>query len=334
MEQLKIGIVGLGSFAAQHIQCLRQFADVRIQAVCDRLPEVSASIARELGCAGYTDYREMLRHEKLDVLDIVLPEALHYDVAMAGLRAGSHLFVEKPLDTDAARAAEIAREAARIDRQLMVGHVTRFDPRIMQIKQTIDSGALGRIRSIYCRRSDVQRGFATYRRTHPIFVLGIHDIDQILWCANEMPVEVYAKSASSGEGEDLVWATLTFPSGLIAVVESNWLAPDAWPAAQDQLMIVSGEQGVAKVQLPDHAVSVCTAAHYMQPKLFGLRDMYGRIEGPLMSELQHFIDCVRNRQASAILPPQAAVATVQVAEAVVRSCREGRPVRLPFGGGS
>jgi predicted dehydrogenase len=328
MNTIHIGIVGLGSFARQHLQCLRQLSGIRIQAVCDIRQDVVDQLAEELGCTGYTSLDEMLSKERLDVLDILLPEALHHGAVVAGLEAGIHIFVEKPLEIDLSKATEIVSLAAEKKLMLMVGHVTRFDPRYLEMKRQIVNDKLGRIRSIYARRSDLKRFYPIYKRTPTIFVLGVHDIDQILWCLGELPIEVYARSSSSDEGEDLVWAMLTFRNGTIAVIESNWLAPDAWPAPQDQMMLVNGDSGVLRMEAPDQAIRICTNEHVQLPSPFLLQEIHGQVQGPLMSELAHFIACIRDGVESTILPVEDALNVVRVADAIVRSCREGRPVIL------
>ncbi|MNI33201.1 Inositol 2-dehydrogenase [compost metagenome] len=328
MEPILIGIVGLGRFAQQHLQCLKQIPGVRIQAVCDIRQQVADQIAQELGCKGYSDLHEMLRNERLTVLDILVPEVLHHDAAMAGLAAGCHIFVEKPLEIEVEKAAEMVQKAADKQLILMVGHVTRFDPRYIEMKRQIEQGKLGRIRSIYAKRSDLKRFYSIYKRTPTIFVLGVHDIDQILWCMDELPVEVYAKSSSSEEGEDLVWSMLTFRNGTIAVIESNWLVPDAWPGTNDQLMLVNGDSGVLRMEAPDQAIRICTNEEVQWPSPFGLQEIHGQLQGPLMSELVHFMACVRDGVESRILPAGDALNVIRVADAIVRSCREGIPIRL------
>src|SRR5690606_26231710 len=110
----------------------------------------------------------------------------------------------------------------------------------------------------------------------------------------------------------------------IAVIESNWLAPNAWPASQDKLMQVNGELGVLKIGHPDDSFCYSTNEEYKMPGLYGHYELHGQVQGPLMTELSHAMTCFRNREESQILPVKDALNVVLVADAIARSCREGR----------
>ncbi|MBO9604656.1 MAG: Gfo/Idh/MocA family oxidoreductase [Paenibacillaceae bacterium] len=329
MKEVRLGIVGLGRFAQLHLQCYRQIPGARVAAVCDIREETALQVAADFGCQTYTDPGLMLQNETLDALVVLTPETLHTETVMAGIAAGCAVFVEKPLATVPAEARRMVDAAAERGTLLMVGHVTRFDPRYLQMKTAIANGTIGRVRSIYARRSDGRQYFHIYKRTPAIYTLGIHDIDQVLWYMGEMPVEVYAKASSSAEGEDLVWTMLTFANGATAVIDSNWMTPNGWPAHQDQLTHVVGDGGVISFGHPDGSLRVCTETLDEVPYLYGLRDIYGKLEGPLYSELKHFIECVQEGlRTSPILPAEDALRVVLIADAVMRSCAEGLPVRL------
>jgi len=328
MEKIRLGIVGLGRFARLHIECLRQIPSVNIVAVCDIRSETAAAFAQELGCKAYTDLQEMLRLETPDALDVLTPEDNHFEAVMAGMEAGCHVFVEKPLASDLTQAERMVDFASARDRLFMVGHVTRFDPRYLRMKQAIERGDIGRIRSIYTRRSDKREYFGLYKRSPVVLILGVHDIDQILWYKNELPVEVYAKRSFSAEGEDMVCAMLTFQDGVVAMLDSNWLAPRQWPAPQDQFTQVMGDAGVLRMQHPDQAFSLVSDTVYDHPYMFTTRDVNGLVEGPLMSELTHFAECVRASAPSAIVRPQDALNVIRVATAVIRSAEQGQPIAM------
>lgn len=159
-----------------------------------------------------------------------------------------------------------------------------------------------------------------------MFILAVHDIDQILWYKNELPLEVYAKQSSSDEGEDMVCVMMTFQDGTIAMLESNWMTPKSWPAPQDQYTQIMGDKGILRLQNPDQAISLYSDERHEFPYLFANRDIYGKMEGPLMSELSHFVDCVRTSNPSTVLRPEDALNVIRVATAIMRSAEQGQPV--------
>lgn len=332
IREISLGIVGLGRFAQLHLQCLRQLPGVRIAAVCDVHPEIADRIGGELGCPSYSNPMEMIGNERLDALDILTPEFAHYESVMAGLAAGCHIFVEKPLDTDSARAREMIAQAAAMNRLLMVGHVARFDVRFIQIRQAIAEGRIGKPRCVHLRRSDRREYFHLYKRSHPIFILGIHDIDQLVWNFNVLPVEVYAKSSSSAIGEDTVSAMLTYADGMTAIIESNWLTADGWPANQQHSCHIWGDAGSLQLQFPDAAIGITTDARHYYESAYMLNNIHGRLEGPLYAELAHFVECVRTGCTdSPIIPASDPLKVVQIAEAIVESCRTGNAVSFQAG---
>lgn len=327
MREISLGIVGLGRFAQLHLQCLQQLPGVRIAAVCDVNSALAARIGEELGCPAYTDPLAMIASQRLDALDILTPEFSHYEPVMAGLAAGCHIFVEKPLDIDSARAKDMIAQAAAMGLLLMVGQVARFDVRFIQVRQAIAEGRIGKPRCLHFRRSDRREYFHLYKRSHPIFILGIHDIDQLVWNFNALPVEIYAKSSASAIGEDAVSAMLTYADGMTAIIESNWLTADGWPANQQQSCHVWGEQGSLQLQFPDAAIGITTDAKHYYESAYMLNNVHDRLEGPLYAELAHFAECVRSGCTdSPIIPARDSLMVVQIAEAIVESCRTGKAV--------
>jgi len=326
---IKVGLIGIGRFSNFHLQSIRQLPGVTVTAVADLNPERVESVKGEWGCAGYTDWRRMLEEQELDAVTVLTPEHAHEEPVLAALDAGCHVFVEKPLSIDSAACERMIAAAGKADKLLMVGHVCRFGIRHLEMKRAVDSGALGKLRSIYGRRNNGSKYFPIYKRVDPVYILGIHDIDLMHWLSGSTVTEVFARSTGPADGGvDLQWAMLTFANGVIGVVESSWLVPGGAPAEVDVRMEVVGERGTIHFQEPDDGLSVWgdrmsenTPLHDWQPK-------YGRVSGALVEELHHFYDCVRNNRKSDILLPEDALAAVRVAEAIVQSCKTGLPVKL------
>jgi predicted dehydrogenase len=125
-ERVRIGIVGAGHFAAEHIEAFRQLPEAEIVALARRNPEkLRADKARWGIPHAFTDYRELLELEEVDAVSIVTPTDSHYSIAMDAIHAGKHILCEKPLALKASAAMALL-EAAR-ERQLV--HVINFNQR-------------------------------------------------------------------------------------------------------------------------------------------------------------------------------------------------------------
>lgn len=330
MSRIRVGMIGLGRFAAAHARIWSQLVDVEVVALCDPNPQAFEPL-RQLfpDAACFADWGEMLREAKLDAVDVLTPEHLHAEPVMAALTAGLDVFVEKPLAASPDEAERLARTAEALGRVLMVGHVLRFDARYAEAKARVARGELGNVRSIYAKRNNARQYFGLYNRISPVFILGIHDIDLMRWLLDDEVEEVRAVRGRSGhETEDLIWAMLRFRRGSIGILENNWLLPGGSPSFMDVRMEITGEQGMIVVRDPEGGISVTSERGMEQPSLLSGFETHGKVWGPLADELAHFAACVRAGSPSGLLRPYDAWQAVRVAEAVRESARCGAAVQL------
>ncbi|WNQ13263.1 Gfo/Idh/MocA family oxidoreductase [Paenibacillus aurantius] len=333
MTTISIGLIGLGRFAALHGRIWRQLPHVRVAAICDRDPQRFEAFKEWFPEANsYTDWQEMLSREKLDAVDVLTPEHLHAEPVLASLQAGAHVFVEKPLAHTPEEAMRLVHAAASYDRHLMVGHVLRFDARYAAVKSELEEGRYGPIRSIYAKRNNGKRFFPIYNRIHPVFILGIHDIDLMHWYMEDRVREVMAIGTNgtedTGAPTDLSWAMLTFRHGGIGILENHWLLPDGAPSFADIRMEIAASHGSLVIQEPDYGVLRTDNAKTEGLSLHNGFDLHGQTRGPLAAELEHFIECVKTGTPSNLLRPLDALHAVQVAWAIQESAKLGKSVRL------
>ncbi|MDF2647320.1 MAG: dehydrogenase [Paenibacillus sp.] len=332
MVKIRLGMIGLGRFAELHARILSRLPNVEVVAVCDRNPERHACFREWFPDARfYAEWSDMLAAAGLDALDVLTPEHLHTEPVKAALRQGLHVFVEKPLAHNPEAAAELVREAETSGRILMTGHLLRFDPRYAAVKERLAKGDSGPIRSIYAKRNNWKSAFSTYNRIEPVFILGIHDIDLMHWYMEDDVRQVYAiRSAPEGsEAADMNWAILRFNKGGIGIIECNWLLPDSGPSFQDVRMEIAADRGSVQIIDPEHGVTYIDESGPNVPALLNLHETHGRLRGPLVDELEHFVDCVSAGTHSDILKPVDAYRSVRVAWAVFQSAKTGQPVDLP-----
>ncbi len=159
MKTIGVGMVGYGMMGKVHTYAYKSLpmiyepapAAVRLVGVAVR-SEASQKLAVEQGGYGFAtaDYRELLARDDIDVINCCTPNNTHRDIVIAAIRAGKHVYVDKPLAWDLAQAEEIVRaeaeaEAAGIHRTRQMVFNYRFVPALMRAKELIDEGRLGRI---------------------------------------------------------------------------------------------------------------------------------------------------------------------------------------------
>jgi myo-inositol 2-dehydrogenase / D-chiro-inositol 1-dehydrogenase len=186
---LKIGMVGLGRIGRRHAEQLAfRTRHCTVTAVCSAADEDAAWAASELGLPHtYRDYDQFLKESGVDAVVISTPTTLHAAQTMAALRAGKHVFVEKPLSMDAAECEQVEAVAREHPKQIaMVGFVRRFDASYANAYAAVQRGDIGKpfiVRSQTCDKNDPAGYFVRYAPTSGgIFMdCSVHDIDLARW---------------------------------------------------------------------------------------------------------------------------------------------------------
>jgi predicted dehydrogenase len=147
-DPVTVGVVGCGHVARKHLGALRRLKDIRVVAVCDPDRAAREAAARGAGARAYANLGAMLEAPRPDVLHVLTPPQSHSEIALAALRAGCHLLVEKPLAMTPGQADEMIRVARAAGVQLGVCHNFLFEPGVMRALALLRAGALGRLVSV------------------------------------------------------------------------------------------------------------------------------------------------------------------------------------------
>jgi myo-inositol 2-dehydrogenase / D-chiro-inositol 1-dehydrogenase len=186
---IRIGVVGLGRLGRRHAERLAtRVPGSRVVAACSPVAEERAWARESLGLSAvYEDLAPLLANSEVDAVVLVTPTTLHAEQVIEVLRAGKHVFVEKPLSLDVADCERVEAVAREHPKQVaMVGFVRRFDPGYAKAKTAIDAGQIGRpflVRSQTCDQNDPNGFFVRFAPTSGgIFMdCSIHDIDLARW---------------------------------------------------------------------------------------------------------------------------------------------------------
>lgn len=236
MNQIGAGVIGLG-IGERHANAFARLPSCRLVALCDRDQEVLSAVGKSFpGARQYSRAEDLIDDPEVTVVSIASYDQDHHEQIVRALRAGKHVFAEKPLCLGQTELDAIhqAWRAGRGRVRLTTNTVLRRSPRFLWLRDAIDRGELGQV---YCIEADYVYGRLHkltdgWRGKIPGYSVmlggGIHMVDLVLWLAGQWPVEVTAFGsglASRGtgfQGNDLALALLRFENGLLAKVGANF----------------------------------------------------------------------------------------------------------------
>lgn len=210
---LKVGVLGAGHLGKIHLRLLNQSSKYELVGFYDPFEENADKVAREFGYKKFDTISELIA--AVDVVDIVTPTLSHYDCAVEAIKAGKHVFIEKPISNTVKEAEEIIALAKEYNVKGQVGHVERFNPAFIAVKNQIENPMFietHRLAEFNPRGTDV-----------PVVLdLMIHDIDAILSVVKSKVKSVNASGvAVISDSPDISNARIEFENGCVANVTSS-----------------------------------------------------------------------------------------------------------------
>jgi predicted dehydrogenase len=346
---IRVGIAGIGFMGWIHWLTYRRLRGARVVAICEQDRKRLAGDWREIkgnfgppgekvnltGVATYLDLEEFLDDPNIDLVDITLPPALHADVAVKALRAGKHVFSEKPLALTEKDCHRIVRAAEQSRRQLFVGHVLPFFPEYAWARKVIVGGRYGKLRGGSFRRviadpawlsqywiADVIGG--------PMLDLHVHDAHFIRLVFG-MPRAVTTQGRLRGELAEYWNSQFEYDdSDLVVSATSGTI--DQQVRAFDHGFEIHLERATL---LFEFAVIGGTGRYLCAPTLL---DSRGRVEQPKLAggdpldafaaEIGEVLRCLRKKVRSAVLNAKLAGDAIRLCHKQTESLRGGRKVRI------
>jgi predicted dehydrogenase len=319
---------------------VRNFANVDgswVVAICDKdATRLPASKRLHPDVVITTEFMDVLNDGRIDAVAIATPVSTHYELALAALRAGKHVLVEKPLAQTSEQVHRLIEEAERRRLILMVDHTFLYTPAVQKIRDLTIEGALGDIyyyngirASLGLFQSDV----------NVIWDLAVHDISIIQYILNEAPVAVSATGTSHvpGTPENMAHLALFFQNSCVAHVSVNWLSPvkvrQTFIGGSRKMIVYDDVESTDKIKVYDKGITVNGSAEAAHQLKIGYRagDMWAphlAAKEALQTEVEHFIDCCFTG-ACPISNGITGLQVVRILEAASRSIQsQGNPVRL------
>ncbi len=346
MDKLKICIVGFGWFGKMHYSVYKDMNNVEVVGVCDVNVESFSSSQKSLqdefhkdvshdkdsldeNIKVYTDVRVMLEELKPDLLDIVVPEDKHIDVALIGIEYGCDLIIEKPMTVSYKDAIKIQQEAEKKEIHVYVGQILRFDDRYRALEEMLAQTNKNDIRHITMERNFQSKSHYVYGRVHPAYSCLAHDIDLTLWLSKNKvkSVNAFANSFLDRKYPDNIVAVLELENGSIATIQNTWHVAQKCPYGfefstkiftKDNTFTIKNEPVI-------HNWSNDTVDY---PELFFWPKINGKIKGALKTELEHYVRCGLSKIESPILSLNDVVEIIKVASAIEESINKKQKINL------
>jgi predicted dehydrogenase len=225
VTKVGMGLVGAGYWGSKLLRVVDELPSCRLAAVCDADPVRLAELRDTHPLALCTpSLEELLADASVEAVLIASPADRHAEQAAAALRAGKHVFVEKPLALRVRDCLGLCRLAAARGRTLMVGHTFLYSEPVRALRRLIASGELGEVLYIYGQRLNLG---AFRDDTSPLWDLGPHDVSIVLHLLGELPTRVRAQEYSlvGAAQADVGFLTLEFPSGVVTSLHHSRLDP-------------------------------------------------------------------------------------------------------------
>ncbi len=354
---VKVGIIGCGGIAnGKHMPSLRQVEGVEMVAFCDIIVERAEKAAREYGTPDakvYTDYKELLRDESIEVVHVLTPNRSHADLTVDALYAGKHVMCEKPMAKTAADAKRMLDAAKETGKKLTIGYQHRQKVQSQYAKQYIGTGAVGDIYYANCyairRRGTPNWGVFLNEYEQgggPIIDIATHSLDLTLYLMNNYePAMVLGKThkclehpeagnvwgdngVSTTPLEEAATAMIVMKNGATIMLETSWALNTDTPIEEGScrlcgtragLSIINNELKINKIELDREAnTSVNLGAG-------GVAFYSGASATPPVTEARNWIASVVNDTDPVVLPEQAYVVS-QILEAIYESSKSGKAV--------
>jgi len=332
-----VGIIGLGYWGPNLLRNVADLPGARLVCASDlRADRLDAAAARYPWMRTTRDAAGLIADPAIDAVAIATPVSTHFELAMAALKAGKHVLVEKPLASSSEQGRRLIEEAERRRLVLMVDHTFVYTGAVHKMASLVSSGELGEL--YYYDSVRVNLGLFQHD-VNVIWDLAVHDLSIM---DHVLPLKPRAVSATgishvAGGHENIAYLTLFFDTTFIAHIHVNWLAPvkvrRTLLGGSQRMIVYDDLEPSEKLKVYDRGITVNSNPENIYEILVGYRsgDMWApRLETAeaLRTEIAHFLDCIE-RGAGPLTDGVSGLRVVELVEAASASmASRGRPVEL------
>lgn len=348
VSMMNYALIGCGRIATNHIKAAVD-NELNIVAVCDVKPEAMEALLAKHGLEGeasikrYTDYRQMLAENGIQLAAIATESGLHAQIALDCVDAGVNVIIEKPMAMSMADAEEIIRRSREKGVKVCACHQNRFNTAVQETRKALEDGRFGRLShgSIHVRwnRNRDYYAQAPWRGTWAqdggcLMNQCIHGIDLLRWMMGDEVEEVYGVTRRRFhdylECEDVGMAVVKFRNGAIGTIEGT---TNVYPRNLEETLYLFGEHGTVKLGgKSTNQIDVWEFADERDDDKGnkGLQEVTSNVYGNGHTALYaDMIDAIRHDRAPCV-DAAAGRNALELVLAVYQSSFTGKPISLPL----
>ena len=360
-RKVRIGIIGCGGIAnGKHMPSLKKVPEAEMVAFCDLIEERAIKAAKDYGTADakvYTDYKELLKDETIEVVHVLTPNRAHSFITVDALNAGKHVMCEKPMAINSEEAMKMINAAKANGKKLTIGYQNRQRPDSLYLKQEADQGTFGDIyyaEAIAIRRRAVPTWGVFINEYEqgggPLIDIGTHALDLTLWTMNNykpkycvgttyhklnnLPKEEQGNAwgpwdSEKYTAEDCAFGFIVMEDGATINLKASWAINMLDP--REAITTVAGTKAGGDMLDGVRINGIRNGRQYtLKPDLSsGGAAFYEGNKNESMAdrEARLWIDAVVNDKDPVVLPEQALVVT-QILEGIYTSAKTGEIYRF------
>lgn len=358
---LQVGIIGCGGIAnGKHLPSLSKLENIEMIAFCDIIGSRAGKASEEYGVEGskvYTDYKELLKDETIDVVHVLTPNNSHAEISIAAMKAGKHVMCEKPMAKTSEEARAMINTMKETGKKLTIGYQNRFRKDAQYLKKVTSNGELG---DIYNAKAHAirRRAVPTWgvfldeeaQGGGPLIDIGTHALDLTLWMMdNYKPKYVLGnthhklsqtQNAANAFGswdpdeftvEDSAFGFITMENGATIYLEASWALNSLEVGeAQTTLHGTKGGADMKKGLRLNGEQQGATFEKTVQMEVGGVDFYDGSNESPGDLEAKEWINSIIHDTEPVVKPEEALVVT-EILEALYQSAKLEEPVFLQEG---
>jgi predicted dehydrogenase len=326
---INIGVIGYGYWGPNLARNFAELTRGKLVAVSDLDRQKLDVVARRFPSVKTTsDYQDLVRDPDIDAIAIATPVSTHFELAMAALKAGKHLWLAKPVTETSLQAQKLIDEAGKRNRVFLVDHTFVYTGSIRKMGEIVASGELGRI--LYYDSTRVNLGLFQ-RDVSVLSDLAAHDFSILDYLLRERPIAVSASGINHfpGTPENLAYITLFYGSGTIAHANVSWLAPvkvrQVLVGGSKKMIVYDDLEPSEKIKVYDKGISMTDDPRQIYEMRVGYRtgDMWApKLDGTeaLLAEAEHFLDCIEKGKTP-LTDGRSGLRVVELIEAATSSMR-------------
>ncbi|NLK95027.1 MAG: Gfo/Idh/MocA family oxidoreductase [Clostridiales bacterium] len=351
MNKLKFAIIGCGRISYKHVEALYDNREEAVLvATCDVIKENAEAkkeeylnkINNETAVVSvYTDYKEMIEKEDLDVVTIATESGYHAEIAIYAMKNGKNVIVEKPMALSIKDADEMIKVAKENKVKLCISHQNRFNKPIQKLREAIENDKFGKLVNgtarILWNRNMGYYEQAPWRGTWAqdggtLMNQCIHNIDLLQWMMGGEVERVYAECDTflrNIEAEDFGAIVIRFKNGAIGIVEGSACV---YPKNLEETLSIFGENGAVVIggmavnELKTWRFDGDDEESIKKDLQVEIDNVYGKGHTPLFKD---FIDAVNNDREPLVSGEEGKKA-MSIILAAYKSRKTGMPVQFPI----